>query len=196
MLLDSPDLEGLPDFVVASAARPRPSAAIPGKLRGDALALERRAVPAILGAPRSARDRLPRLDRARRERRRDRQSRRSPPKWCALRAERARLLGYESYAHYRLADTMAKTPRGARSACSNRSGRPASRRAPQRGGGAAGDRRRGGRQLPGRALGLALSRREAPQGRVRFRRERGQALSPARPHDRGGLLRRAPPVRR
>ena len=27
-----------------------------------------------------------------------------------LRAERARLLGYESYAHYRLADTMAKTP--------------------------------------------------------------------------------------
>ena len=27
-----------------------------------------------------------------------------------LRAERARLLGYESHAHYRLADTMAKTP--------------------------------------------------------------------------------------
>ena len=30
-----------------------------------------------------------------------------------LRAERARLLGYESYAHYRLADTMAKTPQAA-----------------------------------------------------------------------------------
>jgi peptidyl-dipeptidase Dcp len=28
----------------------------------------------------------------------------------ALRAERAKLLGYQSYAHYRLADTMAKTP--------------------------------------------------------------------------------------
>jgi peptidyl-dipeptidase Dcp len=28
----------------------------------------------------------------------------------ALRAERARLLGYETFAHYRLADTMAKTP--------------------------------------------------------------------------------------
>src|SRR5208282_6798294 len=30
-----------------------------------------------------------------------------------LRAERARLLGYQSHAHYRLADTMAKTPRAA-----------------------------------------------------------------------------------
>ena len=30
-----------------------------------------------------------------------------------LRAERARLLGYETYAHYRLADTMAKTPKAA-----------------------------------------------------------------------------------
>ena len=30
-----------------------------------------------------------------------------------LRAERARLLGYESFAHYRLADTMAKTPQNA-----------------------------------------------------------------------------------
>ena len=30
-----------------------------------------------------------------------------------LRAERARLLGYETYAHYRLADTMAKTPEAA-----------------------------------------------------------------------------------
>ena len=30
-----------------------------------------------------------------------------------LRAERARLLGYETYAHYRLADTMARTPQAA-----------------------------------------------------------------------------------
>ena len=30
-----------------------------------------------------------------------------------LRAERARLLGYETFAHYRLADTMAKTPEAA-----------------------------------------------------------------------------------
>ena len=30
-----------------------------------------------------------------------------------LRAERARLIGYETYAHYRLADTMAKTPEAA-----------------------------------------------------------------------------------
>ncbi len=32
----------------------------------------------------------------------------------ALRAELAKLLGYESYAHYKLADTMAKTPEAAR----------------------------------------------------------------------------------
>ena len=30
-----------------------------------------------------------------------------------MRAERARLLGYESFAHFRLADTMAKTPEAA-----------------------------------------------------------------------------------
>ena len=30
-----------------------------------------------------------------------------------LRAERAKLLGYDSFAHFRLADTMAKTPQAA-----------------------------------------------------------------------------------
>src|SRR6185437_15999337 len=32
----------------------------------------------------------------------------------ALRAERAKLLGYPAFAHYKLADTMAKTPEAAR----------------------------------------------------------------------------------
>ena len=44
-----------------------------GRPRRHAVALERRAVPAILRAPRPARKGVPRLDRARRQRRRDRQ---------------------------------------------------------------------------------------------------------------------------
>ena len=75
MLLDEEDLEGLPDFYRrqrrAHRRRARPSRA----LRGHPVAIEHRAVPAILGPPRSARDRLSRLGGARRKRRRDRQSR-------------------------------------------------------------------------------------------------------------------------
>ena len=35
------------------------------------------------------------------------------PRSCALRAERAKLLGYPTHAHWRLADSMAKTPEAA-----------------------------------------------------------------------------------
>src|SRR5262249_39367497 len=45
-----------------------------------------------------------------------------------LRAERARLLGYPSFAHYRLDDTMAKTPEAVR-ALLDRVWAPARRRA-------------------------------------------------------------------
>ena len=54
---------------------------------------------------------------------------------------------------------------------------------------------RGGRQLQARRLGLALLRREAAQAPLRFRGVRGQAVLPARPRDRGGVLRRAEAVR-
>ena len=112
-----------------------------------------------------------------------------------LRAERAKLLGYESHAHYRLADAMAKTPSAALDLLESvwtpaaAAGRTGSR-------GVAGDRGQRGRQFPRRAVGLALSRREAPQGGVRFRRERDKTLPPARPDDRRRLLRRRPAVRR
>ena len=75
MLLDEEDLEGLPDFYRASAARRRHGARPSGALRRDPLALERRAVPAILRPTRLARGRLPRLGGAGRRRRRDRQPR-------------------------------------------------------------------------------------------------------------------------
>ena len=79
-----------------------------------------------------------------------------------LRAERARLLGHESFAHFRLADTMAKTPQAALDLLHS-VWAPALGQARARGGGLAGDRRARGRQLSDRALGLALLRRKAPQ---------------------------------
>ena len=67
------DLAGLPDFVRAAARGRRRRARHDGQARHHAVALQRRAVPAILVAARSAREGVPRLDRARRQRRQDRQ---------------------------------------------------------------------------------------------------------------------------
>ena len=77
--------------------------------RRDAWPFQRRAVPAILRAARSAREGVPRLDRARRP---GGATDNKPviAEMTALRDERARLLGYQSFAHYKLDDTMAKTP--------------------------------------------------------------------------------------
>ena len=92
-----------------------------------------------------------------------------------LRAERARLLGYETYAHFRLADTMAKTPQAALDLL-DRSGRRASQaRAEDEEALQAIAASEGGnfklapwdwRYLCG----------EAAQGRVRLRRERDSSL--------------------
>ena len=112
----------------------------------------------------------------------------------ALRAERAKLLGYETFAHYRLDDAMAKTPAAVRDLL-DRVWAPARARA-------LADRdamqalvRAGGRQFRARAVGLALLRREAAQGPLRHRRGDDQAVFPARPHDRGGVLHRPQAVR-
>ena len=75
MLLTEADLDGLPDFFVASAARTAADRGHAGQIRRHAVAIEHRAVPAVLRAARFARDRLSRLGRARRKRRRDGQSR-------------------------------------------------------------------------------------------------------------------------
>ena len=77
-----------------------------------------------------------------------------------LRAERARLLGYETYAHYRLADTMAKTPQAALDLLEFGLGAGRGQRAQGRRG-AAGDCRGRGRQFQARALGLALFTRRS-----------------------------------
>ena len=95
--------------------------------RRHAVALQRRAVPAILRAARSARKGLPRLDRARRQRRRDRQQGDHRRDGGAARRARAAARLSDASPHYRLDDAMAKTPEAVRELL-ERSGR---RRAPR-----------------------------------------------------------------
>ena len=180
------------------ARRPRAQAAAERGLAGKHVITlsrsQRRAVPAILGAPRPAREGLPRLDRARRQRRRDRQQgdhrrdggaarrARAAARLRELRALPARRHdGEDARRRCAACSTAVWTPARAR-ALADRDAMQAL---------IAG----GGRQFQARALGLALLRREAAQGRVRPRRGDDQALSPARPHHRGGVLHRQQAVR-
>ena len=194
MLLEASDLDGLPDFLVASAARLAAERGHPGRY---AVTLARSSVEPFLqfSARRDLREAAFRAWGSRGENGGATDNRAIAAETVRLRAERARLLGYESHAHYRLADAMAKTPRAALDLLEigldarRRRRTPGSR-------GVAGDRGQRGRQLQRRAVGLALSRREAPQGGVRFRRERDKALPSARPDDRSRLLRGGAAVRR
>ena len=96
-----------------------------------------------------------------------------------LRAERARLLGYASFADYRLADTMAKTPEAAL-ALLNRVWAPARAQALREAEALQAMIAAEGGNFDSASLGLALLRREAAQGAVRHRRQRARALSAAR----------------
>jgi len=113
MVLDAADLEGLPDFAVASAARLAAERGHPGKY---AVTLTRSSVEPFLefSARRDLRETAFRAWAARGESSGATDNRAIAAETVRLRAEGARLLGYESHAHYRLADTMAKTPRAAR----------------------------------------------------------------------------------
>jgi peptidyl-dipeptidase Dcp len=112
MLLDEPDLEGLPDFFVASAARVAADRGHPGKY---AVTLSRSSVEPFLqfSGRRDLRETAYRAWAARGENGGAADNRAIAAELVRLRAERARLLGYATYAHYRLADTMAKTPEAA-----------------------------------------------------------------------------------
>ena len=109
----------------------------------------------------------------------------------ALRAERARLLGYPSFAHYRLDDSMAKTPQAVRAICSEKSGRgPAPRALADRDALQALVQEEGGNfaLAPWDWRYYAEKLRKAP---LRHRRGGDQALPAARPDDRGGVRHRA-----
>jgi peptidyl-dipeptidase Dcp len=112
MLLGEDDLDGLPDFFIASAAR---AAAERGHARRYAVTLARSSIEPFLqfSARRDLRETAFRAWAARGENGGSTDNRAIAAEMVGLRAERARLLGYETYAHYRLADTMARTPQAA-----------------------------------------------------------------------------------
>ena len=145
--------------------RPPPSAALAGK---QSITLSRsldRAVPAVLGAPRPAREGLQRLDRARRERRRHRQPRDHRAR-CWRCAPSARGCSATTASpHYKLDDTMAKTPEAVRDLLDGGLGAGARAGAARRPTTAGADRRRTAATARIARLGLALLRREGAQGR-------------------------------
>jgi len=112
MLLDESDLDGLPEFFVASAAR---IAADRGHAGKYAVTLSRSSIEPFLqfSSRRDLRETAFRAWAARGENGGATDNRQIAAEMVRLRAERARLLGYQTYAHYRLADTMAKTPEAA-----------------------------------------------------------------------------------
>ena len=111
-----------------------------------------------------------------------------------LRAERARLLGYENFAAFKLADSMAGTPgKGARPAGGSvGTGAAAGAGGTRRAAGADHPRRQ---QFPPGALGLALLRRKVAAGEICLQRRRAETLFPAFQPDRSRLFHRRQAVR-
>ncbi len=103
------DLVGLPDPVRAAAAEAAEERGLAGK---HVITLARSSIEPFLtfSARRDLREKAFTVWVRRGEGGGDTDNRALISEMVALRAERARLLGYVSFAHYRLADTMAKTP--------------------------------------------------------------------------------------
>jgi peptidyl-dipeptidase Dcp len=112
LLLDEQDLEGLPDFARAAAAEAAKERAAEGRY---AVTLARSAVEPFLtfSKRRDLRRTLYEAWTRRGAHAGEHDNRKLIPEILALRAEKARLLGFASYADYRLDDTMAKTPEAA-----------------------------------------------------------------------------------
>ncbi len=111
--LGEPDLDGLPDFVRAGAAQ----AAAERGLPGYAITLSRSLIEPFLtfSARRDLRQTAYQAWIARGMHPGEHDNRGLIPEILALRAERAKLLGYPSFAAFRLADTMAGTPEAVQS---------------------------------------------------------------------------------
>ncbi len=112
LVLDHGDLDGLPASFVASAAR---AAADRGYEGQHLVTLARSSVEPFLqfSKRRDLREKAFRAWSARGENGGATDNRAIAAETVRLRAERARLLGAPSFAHFRLADTMAKTPEAA-----------------------------------------------------------------------------------
>ena len=193
MELAEADCEGLSDSFVAAAKAAAEERGLAGKAHRDPVALVRGAVPQDLVPPRPAREALQGLHRPRRQRQCQRQQRDHCRDPGASRGERqaaglsdlrrlsaGRFHGQDAAGRARAAGAGLEAGARADAAGSRR---------------ASGIDRGGGRQFRVGRLGLALLRRKAAAGPGQFRRCRDQALSLARPHDRGGLRLRHPSVR-
>jgi peptidyl-dipeptidase Dcp len=103
------DLAGLPDWLVSAAARAAEDRGLRGK---HVITLARSSVEPFLAfsARRDLRKRAFEAWTTRGESREETDNRGIVAETVRLRAERAQLLGYESFAHYKLDDAMAKTP--------------------------------------------------------------------------------------
>ena len=106
------DLAGLPDWLIAEAAETARERGFPGKY---VITLSRSSIEPFLAmsARRDLREKAWRAWVSRGETAGPTDNRALAVEMLQLRAERARLLGYESFAHFRLADTMAKAPEAA-----------------------------------------------------------------------------------
>src|SRR5262245_33306231 len=121
------DLAGLPDFVRAAAQAAAEERGLPGK---HVITTSRSSVEPFLqfSSRRDLREKIFRAWIARGDGGNATDNKAIIAETLALRAERARLLGYQTFAHYRLDDAMAKTPEAVR-ALLERVWQPARRRA-------------------------------------------------------------------
>lgn len=110
-LADEADLAGLPDFLRAAAREAAAERGMPGHV----ITLSRSSIEPFLqySTRRDLRQRVFAAWISRGESGGDTDNRDIVAETVRLRAERARLLGYPSFAHFRLDDTMAKTPEAA-----------------------------------------------------------------------------------
>ena len=113
LALETPeDRAGLPDSLLDAAAETASARGLPGQ---HAITLSRSSIEPFLqfAARRDLREKAFRAWAARGENDGASDNRAVMAETVRLRAERAQLLGFESYAHFRLDDTMAKTPQAA-----------------------------------------------------------------------------------
>jgi peptidyl-dipeptidase Dcp len=113
LVLEDGDLAGLPDFVRAAARGAAAERGLPGK---HVITLSRSSIEPFLqfSARRDLREKAFNAWITRGEGGGATDNRAIVAEIVALRAERARLLGFPSFAHFRLDDQMAKTPQAAR----------------------------------------------------------------------------------
>src|SRR5215510_3458380 len=113
MVLEESDLAGLPDFAMAAARAAADERGHPGKY---VITLARSSVETFLqfSSRRDLREKAFQAWIARGENGGETDNRALIAEMVALRAERAKLLGFANFADYRLDDQMAKTPQAAR----------------------------------------------------------------------------------